>query len=145
MLVACTPMKTRDTDQSEVTDTTRTLKIGGKTFDKYTLWGCREYSGDKRLVLELVKIEIPDNETPKELQGTYVGLILFDDREDYAGGMYRREGINHRWDWGEGKGKGDYTFIIKPDGTGLYYDFTNVKQGGITKSKDYFKCEKDYE
>jgi hypothetical protein len=39
--------------------------------------------------------------------------------------IYHVEGFNRRWDFGPKKGGGySYSFVIKPDGTGLYYDFT---------------------
>ena len=172
MLVACSPMETRNTgqqdisdaDQIETPDTTRTLEIGGKTLDIYAHWACRDYASDGPTVLELVITNITfgdmineviqeDEYIKKEMQKSKdisktlqelkaaqkfnVGYILFDDGKEYEAALHRREGINHRWVWEEG----NYSFIIKPDGTGLYYDFTNAKDG-TTKARDVFKCEK---
>ncbi len=46
-------------------------------------------------------------------------------------------GFDRRWNFGE---KMNYSFIIAPDGDGLYYDFTNVEVGDTTKPRDLFKC-----
>ena len=143
MLVACKTMQARDTrpkikldsERVENTYTPETLKINGVTFNQYTTWGCSEYSGNGDTVLELVRIDAVD----KKLQGANMGFILFDGNKEYAVGLYKRRGINHRWDWD----KGNYSFVIKPDGTGLYYDFTTVKSD-LTKPSDFFKCEKYY-
>ena len=150
-------------------DTPRTLKLDGKTYDKYTLWGCRDYSSSFGTVLELVRIdetsktsdkeltkaiqeskEVPDKNKKKLLKSLdklnnlisklQLGFIMFDGRKEYSSTFYSKDGIDHRWDWED-----KYTFIIKPDGTGLYYDFTSVKKGESTKARDVYKCEKDYE
>jgi hypothetical protein len=33
-------------------------------------------------------------------------------------------GFNRRWDFGPKSHPTQYAFVIKPDGTGLYYDFS---------------------
>lgn len=55
--------------------------------------------------------------------------------------IYELDGINRRWNWGlSGNGVYDYSFIIKPDGTGLYYNFrhkdTNVE------ASEVFRCHR---
>lgn len=69
-----------------------------------------------------------------------LGYILYDG--GYIGELtyYERKGLEYRWDWGPNDT--DYAFVIKSDGTGLYYDFSNVKRGESTKAKDVFKCYK---
>ena len=172
LLVACSPMETRHTVQQEISDTAGGLEIDGTTYDSYTLWGCRDYVHDEYIALELVKTDktigdmlvgalqefakekqeevdvkktIQENkeasESFQDLQKIHIGFILFDGTKDYAKTFYMRDGINHRWEWEDG----NYVFIMKPDGTGLYYDFTNVKKGESTKAKDVFKCKKYHE
>ena len=51
--------------------------------------------------------------------------------------LYRRTGLEHRWDWGDGA---SYSFVIKTDGTGLYYDFSTVPDGENTKASAVYKC-----
>jgi len=189
ILVACAPMKAGDTSPHETpgvnykedSDTSRTIKISGKTYDKYTLWGCRGYSSDTGIVIELVVVDMSiadyllnfadefvsavkqskrkdlDNlskkmekdlskmkknkgKVKKELRDHKLGFILFDNRKNSTMSFYKRAGINHRWDWENGS----YAFLIEPDGTGLYYDFTTVKSG-TKKASDVFKCREIYD
>ena len=48
------------------------------------------------------------------------------------------EGINRRWYFGNDY---DYSIVVKPDGTGLYYDFSNVEDGETTTPRDRFACK----
>lgn len=48
-------------------------------------------------------------------------------------------GLNRRWDFDY-----NYAFIIKPDGRGLYYDFS-TSDDGRAKPSDFFTCQqRDY-
>ena len=56
-------------------------------------------------------------------------------------------GINRRWDWGWSADLGGalggyrYAFLIKPDGTGIYYDFAlDDDNDGFVEPRDLFKC-----
>ena len=54
---------------------------------------------------------------------------------------FRIAGLNRRWDFGDDE-SGDeypYAFIIKPGGTGLYYDFSTSPDGTASAS-DSFNC-----
>jgi hypothetical protein len=75
-----------------------------------------------------------------DLSGYPIGFILFDggDRGSYA--YYQRAGLDHRWDWGPNVN--DYAFVISPDGTGLYYDFSAVRDGGTTSASEVFECSR---
>ncbi len=66
------------------------------------------------------------------------GFILFDGGYTGRTTLYQRKGLDHRWDWGPNAT--DYTFVIKPDGTGLYYDFSTVTEGESTKPSAIYKC-----
>ena len=46
-------------------------------------------------------------------------------------------GFNRRWDFGI---ELNYAFIIEPDGSGAYYDFSNVEDGGMAGSSQRFNC-----
>ena len=46
-------------------------------------------------------------------------------------------GFDRRWDFGE---KLEYSFFIEPEGTGLYYDFSDVKDGGKTRQSQTYSC-----
>ena len=54
---------------------------------------------------------------------------------------FRIAGLNRRWNFGHDE-SGDgypYAFVIKPDGTGLYYDFS-TSSDGTAKASDLFNC-----
>ena len=57
------------------------------------------------------------------------------------GASFEVAGLNRRWDFGydAGNEKFLYAFIIKPDGTGLYYDFS-MSPDGRASPRDSFKC-----
>ncbi len=51
------------------------------------------------------------------------------------------QGLNRRWDFGpDDDGRYDYMFLIEPDGTGLYYDFSRSTDGTASPSQR-FNCE----
>ena len=55
--------------------------------------------------------------------------------------LFRIAGLNRRWDFGynESKDGFHYAFVIKPDGTGLYYDFS-TSSDGTAKASHEFHC-----
>jgi TPR repeat protein len=55
--------------------------------------------------------------------------------------QFRVAGLQRRWDFGyyERRDAHPYAFVIKPDGTGLYYDFSTSSDGTATAS-GVFKC-----
>ena len=56
--------------------------------------------------------------------------------------LFRVEGLNRRWDFGEElrTGSYSYSFVIFPGGGGAYYDFSAVEYGVETKPKQVFRC-----
>jgi hypothetical protein len=124
--------------RSETSTGPRTIILNDKKYTEedvggFNYWLCYDYINEKKLILEIGTFGDP------ELSG--LGYILYDG--GYIGELtyYRRNGLEHRWDWG-GINDSSYSFVIKSDGTGLYYDFTNVKLGESTKARDVFKCKK---
>ncbi len=69
-----------------------------------------------------------------------IGFVLYDGTDIGDLTLYNREGLSHRWDW-EGE-RGNYSVVIKSDGTGLYYDFSTAENGVKQKSDDIFKCSR---
>ena len=154
-------------DTPNMSDTPKPIEINGSTYDKYTLWECREPYGESKVILEFINIpdvtveevmpepdllpaaqeelSAEELEALKELKVMldkfFNGYVLFDGRKDYARAHYYRQGISHRWDWEGTK----YSFVIEPDGTGLYYDFSSVKKGETTRARDLFKCNMAHE
>ena len=116
----------------------RTIILGSDTVSEdrvggFTTWYCRDYVHEaKGVLLEFGFFNDPHFEG--------IGFVLYDG--GYIGEFthYRRTGLEHRWDWGEGEES--YSFVIKADGTGLYYDFTGVPSGESIKARDVFKCHK---
>ena len=113
----------------------RSIILNGENFSEndvggFVSWFCYDYINEK------LSLEVGTFGDPK-LEG--LGYILYDG--GYIGELtsYRRTGIEHRWDWGGPNGS-TYAFVIKSDGTGLYYDFSNVKPGESTRARDVFKC-----
>ena len=57
--------------------------------------------------------------------------------------QYKVDGFDRRWNFGEGTGAGlwDYAFVLRPDGTAQYYDFTSVAAGESVSSRQTFFCK----
>ena len=70
-----------------------------------------------------------------------IGFILYDGGNTGESTYYKRTGLEHRWDWGPDFST-FYSFVIKTDGTGLYYDFTNADNGEAIKPIAIYKCHK---
>ena len=56
---------------------------------------------------------------------------------------YKKEGLNNIWYWNNSDGTSYYEIIIEPDGTVLYYDFTNSKDGDSVKPRNIYKGKKE--
>jgi hypothetical protein len=97
----------------------------------FTSWYCRDYVYEERGVL----LEFGYFNDPK-FAGR--GFILYDGGYTGEFTLYQRTGVEHRWDWGPNGT--DYSFVIQPSGTGLYYDFSNVSEGESIKARDAYKC-----
>lgn len=70
-----------------------------------------------------------------------IGFILYGNGTSGEEAYFSRDGLNLRWDWGS-NGYGTsykYSFVIEPDGTGLYYDFSTSKDG-TAKPRDVYKA-----
>lgn len=105
-------------------------KVSDTQLSKFVSWRCKDFVYGSRT---LVEVGIFTN--PKLSGG---GFILFDGGNSGVFANYHRQGLDRRWDWGP---KGDeFAFIIKPDGTGLYYDFSSVPSGRATKANAVYKC-----
>jgi len=113
----------------------RSIVLNGKTFSEteigeFVSWKCKDFSGGYRTLVEVGTF------TSSKLSGS--GFVLYDGGQSGEITSYRRKGINNRWDWG-GRG-GDFAFVVKPDGTGLFYDFSSSKSGTSKKANDVYKC-----
>jgi hypothetical protein len=65
-----------------------------------------------------------------------LGRIRLADVEYQA--VYGMKGFDRRWDFGnDGNNAYNYTLIISPDGSGMYYDFSSARRSA---PKMYFAC-----
>ena len=115
----------------------RTIVLDGKSYSESDLgefisWHCTDHGEDGRTLVEVGTFE----------NSTYsaVGFVLYDG--GYTGDFtnYQRQGLNNRWDWGTNDT--DYSFLVKPDGTGLFYDFSSVPKGESIKANDVYECHR---
>lgn len=123
------------TSLSNNPSTPRTLALGeiiiseDETDDGFTSWCCVDpYAYRRKTLVEVGTFT---------KNGTIYGFILYDGGDEGELTHFSREGLEYRWDWD------DYTLVIQPDGTALYYDFTNVPYGESTKPRlifDAYKC-----
>ena len=106
------------------------VEVSEDQFGSFISWGCSDYlSDDKRIIVEIGRFEVAEFSD--------AAFILYDGSSSGDATMYRRKGVNQRWDWGE---NGEFAFVLKPDGTGLFYDFSNVPKGEETGANDMYKC-----
>ena len=117
----------------------RVISLGESTYSEDTLgrfvtWGCREwpYVSGRPIVVEVGRFE---NEL---LSGE--GFALYDGSSSGESTSYQRKGVNQRWDWGPNGS--NFAFILEPDGTGLFYDFSNVPKGETRKPNSLYRCSR---
>jgi hypothetical protein len=139
-------------------------KSQGEIIQSDKIWQCKDYVYDDHIALELTKtsVTVGDvmekalDETLREndasiedlnkdegardalnkLKEFYAGSIRLSGEEP-EGAIYNRQGLNHRWEWGDG-----YVFILEPSGRGYYYDFTQAEKGESVRPSDSFKCKR---
>ena len=112
----------------------RTVTLDGDQYSeqalgKFSSWRCKDFVRPAGILVEVGYFTEP--------LLTNLGFVLYDGGNVGSLSLYRREGLNHRWDWGQ---SANFSFIVKPDGTGLYYDFSSVPQGERIKANDVYRC-----
>ena len=72
-----------------------------------------------------------------------LGFILWGTGTTGESAFFSRQGLDLRWNWGFNGSIYDfnYSFIIRPDGTGLYYDFS-TSTDGTAKPRGIYKVHK---
>jgi hypothetical protein len=100
---------------------------------EFTSWLCRDYFKRGSVVVEVGHFNHP------KLDG--LGFVLYDGGNSGDLTSYERAGLLHRWDWGWNDNRYVYSFLMKPDGTGLYYDFSSATDGHKDKADDVFRCQ----
>ena len=135
-LFSCTGVPLRPS--SATSSGPRTIILDGISISEeeaggFTSWFCYDFVYEEKGIL--LEVGFFGSSKMENL-----GYILYDG--GYTGEFthYQRVGLEHRWDWGPNET--DFSFVIKSDGTGLYYDFRNVRRGDSVKARDVFKCYK---
>jgi len=72
---------------------------------------------------------------------TRTGFFLLAGDKTTTRAHYFRDGLDHRWNWLGADVRFKYSFIITPDGTGLYYDFSSSRAESVRPSSRY-QCSK---
>ena len=113
----------------------RSIVLGGETYtetssDKFISWSCNDFGEDFDAFVEIGAFTSPN------LVGA--GFILYDRSNSGEYTDYQRKGEQHQWDWDE------YSFVIKPSGTGLFYDLSTLPKGETVKARahDIYKCHR---
>lgn len=105
--------------------------ISEKDFGEFKSWYCKDFIHDGDVLVEVGYFSDPAFEG--------FGFILYDGGYTGVSTAYRRMGLEHRWNWGTSN-ENTYSFVIETDGTGAYFDFTNVPDGESTKPSAIYKC-----
>lgn len=121
----------------------RDLFISGYKVNEQEFGGCeRWYAVDYSNILgedDIVRFQVG------YFKDNNIGFILYEDETVGEEAIYYRQGLELRWDWGYDENDDSswyrYSFIIKPDGTGLYYDFS-TSEDGIASPREFYKCTK---
>lgn len=112
-------------------------KVTESASNEFQSWRCKDYIRGGKTIIEVG--------LTSQAFKLISGYVLYDGTNEGTIATYQRSGINHRWDWGQERDWSQglhYSFVLKPDGKGLYYDFSSVKEGESTNASDVFKCYK---
>ena len=134
-LFSCATTQSLEHPPSATPSGPRTIVLEGESFSEkdvgeFKTWYCKDYVNRGPVLVEVGFFSNPSLEE--------FGFILYDGGYTGTIAFYQRTGLEHRWDWGPNLT--DYSFVIKTDGTGLYYDFTTVAKGESTKASAVYKC-----
>ena len=124
-LPAAEQQPTSSPPAAEAASASREISVNGREIreadaGKFTSWICRDYVQRENVVLEVGHFNHP------KLEG--LGFVLYDGGSSGEIASYERAGLLHRWDWGRNVNRDVYvySFLMRPDGTGLYYDFSSA-------------------
>ena len=130
---------TSDPITTETASAPRVISVNGREISEadageFTSWICRDYFERGNVVVEVGHFNHP------KLNG--LGFVLYDRGNSGDLTSYERAGLLYRWDWGSKGSQHVYTYslLLKPDGTGLYYDFSAAPDGHKDKADDIFRC-----
>ncbi len=112
----------------------RTIIIEGTAISEvdaegFTSWSCKENSNDDSIAFEVGFFNSTED--------IGVGFILFDGGYSGEVAMYRRVGLDRRWKWGPNV---EYAFVLHPDGTGHFCDYSKTGDGESTTADELYRC-----
>ena len=110
----------------------QTQESSGTTTEKWRCFG--EFDYDKKTALVKLTRVTEDGQKSGFGEVSVAGIT--------HKALFEVQGLNRRWTFGEETRTGSYlySFVIRPDGGGAYYDFSGVEYGGQTKPKQVFFC-----
>ena len=133
--IILTEPHSKSKSSSEVVPYFNNINLNGTIFSveehgPFEIWECRRFLGSNKVLFEVGLFKNP--------KMANVGFILYD-RTSYGDlTLYQRRGINKRWDWETDSGR--FSFVMKPDGIGHFFDFSGVPEGEKIESQEAFSC-----
>ena len=98
-------------------------------------WDCFDNADFQK---ETVLVNLNGLKCPEEESG--VGWVILSGRKgSEQSGSFNIDGLEYRLLFGDGALE-YYLFIVEADGTGLYYDFSDIKEGESAKPSQIFAC-----
>ena len=99
----------------------------GNTTEKWRCFASSDYL-EKTVLVNLTRVTV-DGKVQGFGKVSVAGV-------DHAA-LFRVVGFERRWDFGK---EFNFSFVISPDGRGLYYDFTSVEEGETTQPRQFYRC-----
>ena len=136
VLASCTVPPSATPSRTGDTLGPRTIVLDGREYSEedygeFTAWYCRDFDRGGRTLVEVGFVDGPFSDE--------MGFVLYDGGDTGETALYRRRGLERRWDWGP---RLEYAFVITPDNTGLYFDFSSVPEGETTTPREVYKCRR---
>jgi hypothetical protein len=107
------------------------IPVSEEFVGQFDSWKCKDSIYDSETLVEVGILT--------EHEG--IGFVLYDGGDSGDVTNYERKGINHRWDWGNDD-RFNFAFVVEADGTGRFYDFSNLKAGESKGANASFKCHR---
>ena len=103
------------------------VDVNNQSYD-WKKWDCFSYGYAGDFILTIGYIP----ELKKD--GYAVGKLFLKDAESPIDTVYQMKGVQHNWEWDK------YRIVIDSDGTGRYWDFSNVDEAEEVMSKEVYEC-----
>ncbi len=140
LVTACAPDMNAEQDNADVNaeqdlqenPASQTNKQGRQTIYNEN-WTCEPSYGRRGSPITLRAIKVPG-------KNWGLGGVTMDGTTVAGTASFTIQGINRSWSWDADKNGGyRYSFVIRPDHRGLFYDFTGKK---TAKPSAFFDCKR---